>query len=290
MPTLRQVKKRIRSVINTRQITKAMEMVAAAKLRRAQMRIEQVRPYSEKLDEILHHLSAAATGELNHPYFEKREVKNRTLVLVTSDRGFCGSFNANLIRRTNKWLSENGSSNVELVCIGKKGFDFYKRRDIKIATKYIDWVANLNEDDMAKIRGIVSYLTDHFVTGKTDEITVIYTQFISMAKYLITESRYLPVERPEADDVSGGLDYIFEPSPEVIFADIMPKYALTKMIRIMADSFASEHGTRMMAMNSATKNAGEMIDKLTLQYNKARQAAITKELLEIVSGAEALKG
>lgn len=290
MPTLREVKKRIRSVINTRQITKAMEMVAAAKLRRAQMRIEQVRPYSEKLDDILHHLSAAASSELSHPYFEKREVKKRTLVLVTSDRGFCGSFNANLNRIAMKWLEGKDPETTELVCVGKKGFDFFKRREFKVAGKYIDWVANLNDDDMAKVRDVVSYLTDRFLEGETDEISVIYTQFLSMARYNITTTGYLPVERPETEDGAAGLDYIFEPSPEVIFADIMPKYTLTKMIRIMADSFASEQGTRMMAMNSATKNAGEMIDALTLQYNKARQAAITKELLEIVSGAEALKG
>jgi len=290
MPTLREVKKRIRSVINTRQITKAMEMVAAAKLRRAQMRIGQVRPYSEKLDVILHHLSAASSGELSHPYFEEREVKNETLVLATSDRGFCGSFNANLNRKGMEWLSGKDPEKVELVCLGKKGFDFFKRRQYQVAKKYIDWVANLNDDDMAKIRDVVSYLTGRFMSGETDRITVIYTQFISMARYKITEARYLPVERPEADENEMGLDYIFEPSPEVIFSDIMPKYALTKMIRIMADSFAAEQGTRMVAMNAATKNAGEMIDRLTLQYNKARQAAITKELLEIVSGAEALKG
>ncbi len=265
-------------------------MVAAAKLRRAQMRIEQVRPYSEKLDEILHHLSAASSGELKHPYFEEREVKKETLVLVTSDRGFCGSFNANLNRKAMEWLTNKDPEKVELVCVGKKGFDFFKRRQYPVATKYIDWVANLNDDDLTKIRDVVSYLTGRFMSDETDKITVLYTQFISMAKYKITEARYLPVERPEADESELSLDYIFEPSPEVIFSDIMPKYALTKMIRIMADSFAAEQGTRMVAMNSATKNAGEMIDRLTLQYNKARQAAITKELLEIVSGAEALKG
>ena len=292
MPTLRQVKKRIRSVINTRQITKAMEMVAAAKLRKAQMRIMQVRPYSEKLSTILSHLSEAASGELAHPFFEKREVKKRTLVLMTSDRGFCGSFNSNLIRRANNWLSDKNEMDVELVLVGKKGLEFYKRRPWNIVESFIDWSG---KHDYTKARNLVDLLTGHFLDGVTDEISVIYTQFLSTARYKIVEVPYLPVEsleeeQKEEEKQKSNFDYIFEPSPEAIFTDIMPKYALTKMITALADSFASEHGTRMMAMGSATKNAGEMIDALTLQYNKARQAAITKELLEIVSGAEALKG
>jgi len=288
MPTLRQVKKRIKSVISTRQITKAMEMVAAAKLRKAQMRIEQVRPYSEKLDQILVHLSAAASGGLSHPFFEKREVRKQILVLVTSDRGMCGSFNSNLIRRANNWLADKDPDKVELVLIGKKGVDFFKSRNWPIVERFIDWSGNLDYD---KGRQVVDFLTGRFLSGETDDIRMIYTQFLTMTRYKIVEAPYLPVERPEVDDTgAANLDYIFEPSPEVIFGDLMPKYALTKMITALADSFAAEHGTRMMAMGSATKNAGEMIDALTLQYNKARQAAITKELTEIVSGAEALSG
>ena len=292
MPTLRQVKKRIRSVINTRQITKAMEMVAAAKLRKAQMRIMQVRPYSEKLSTILSHLSEAASGELAHPFFEKREVKKRTLVLMTSDRGFCGSFNSNLIRRANNWLSDKNEMDVELVLVGKKGLEFYKRRPWNIVESFIDWSGNL---DYTKARNLVDLLTGHFLDGVTDEISVIYTQFLSTARYKIVEVPYLPVEsleeeQKEEEKQKSNFDYIFEPSPEAFFKDIMTNFDFTKMITALADSFASEHGTRMMAMGSATKNAGEMIDALTLQYNKARQAAITKELLEIVSGAEALKG
>ena len=292
MPTLREVQKRIRSTINTRQITKAMEMVAAAKLRKAQMKIMQVRPYSEKLTTILSHLSEAASGELVHPFFEKREVKKRTLVLVTSDRGFCGSFNSNLIRLANKWLGDQNKEDVELILVGKKGIDFFKRRDWNIVETFMDWSGNL---DYTKARNLVDLLTKRFLNGETDEISVIYTQFLSTARYKIVDVPYLPVEnleevQGEEDQQKSNLDYIFEPSPEAIFTDIMPKYALTKMITALADSFASEHGTRMMAMGSATQNAGEMIDSLTLQYNKARQAAITKELLEIVSGAEALNG
>jgi len=288
MPTLRQVKKRIGSVISTRQITKAMEMVAAAKLRRAQMTIMHVRPFSEKLNQILISLAAAAGGELIHPFFEKREIKRRTLVLITSDRGLCGSFNSNLISRANGWLSDKKPEETELLLIGKKGNDFYKRRPWSIVKLFDDWGGNL---DHAKARDIVDLLTNRFLSGETDEISLIYTQFLSTTKYRIIETSYLPVERPVIKEGQAEhLEYIFEPSPEAIFTDLMPRYALTKMVTALADSFASEHGTRMIAMGAATKNAGEMIDTLTLQYNKARQAAITKELLDIVGGAEALKG
>jgi F-type H+-transporting ATPase subunit gamma len=288
MPTLRQVKKRIRSVINTRQITKAMEMVAAAKLRKAQMRVMEVRPYSEKLDQILISLSAAASGELIHPFFEKREVKRQTLVLITADRGLCGSFNANLVARANQWLKDKSPDSTELLLIGKKGYDYYKRRPWERVKLFADWGGNL---DYNKAQDIVRLLTDRFLTHDTDEIRMIYTQFISTTRYRITEVPYLPVERPVIDEKEmRHLEYIFEPSPEAIFKDLMPRYALTKMVTALAESFASEHGTRMIAMGAATKNAGEMIDALTLQYNKARQAAITKELLDIVGGAEALRG
>lgn len=287
MPTLRQVKKRIRSVISTRQITKAMEMVSAAKLRRAQMRVLEVRPYSEKLDHILHHLSMASGGELMHPFFEKREVKKQTLVVMTSDRGLCGSFNSNLIRRAQAWLSDKDPEKTELVLIGKKGNDFYKKRPWPIVGVYKDWSGNL---DYAKAREIVDLLTNRFLCGETDEIRLIYTRFISTVRYQMTEASYLPVERPEIEESEKGrFEYIFEPSPEAIFSDLMPRYALTKLVTALADSLAAEHGTRMIAMSAATKNAGEMIDTLTLQYNKARQAAITKELLDIVGGAEALR-
>jgi F-type H+-transporting ATPase subunit gamma len=288
MPTLRDVKKRIRSVISTRQITKAMEMVAATKLRKAQAKIMQVRPYSHKLEEILQSLSAAASGELAHPFFEKREIRKQTLVLITSDRGLCGSFNTNLLRRAAEWLEGKKKDKVELVLIGKRGYDFFKRRNWEIAAKFNDWFGNLNYE---KAREVAEFLTSRFLSGQTDEITIIYTQFLSTVRYKVVDERYLPVERPVIDEKTGGrVEYIFEPSPEGIFAGLMPRYTLTKMITVLADSFASEHGTRMIAMGAATNNAADVIDSLTLQYNKARQAAITKELLEIVSGAEALKG
>jgi F-type H+-transporting ATPase subunit gamma len=290
MATLRDVRKRIKTVVSTQRITNAMEKVAAAKLRRAQQRIEQARPYAEKMDHMLSHLATASTGEIVHPYFEKREIKKKTLVLVASDRGFCGSFNSNVIRQTNIWLKENAATPTELVILGKKGNDFFKRRSTSVTRFWGDWGGSL---DYAKAKEIVRFLTDRFVCGQTDQISLLYTQFLSMARYRVTLQDYLPIAPPAVgkdEEHAGALDYIFEPDAAEIYASLMPGYATTKLVTALADSFAAEHGSRMIAMNNATKNAGEMIQSLTLDYNKARQAQITKELLEVVSGAEALKG
>ena len=290
MATLREVKKRIRSVISTKRITNAMEMVAAAKLRRAQQRVEQARPYSRKMDEMLSHLAAGSSEEIIHPFFEEREIKRKTLVMVTADRGFCGPYNSNIIRRASRWLEENQDVETELLLIGKKSNDFFKIRSFPIAGYYGDWGGELDYD---KARDVVAFLTDRFATGQTDEISLLYTRFISTSRYEQTMDRYLPIARPEVSDENDtgmASDYIFEPDAEKIYAALMPGYATTKLVTALVDSFASEHGSRMIAMNSATKNAGEMVDSLTLEYNKARQAQITTELTEVVSGANALSG
>ena len=240
---------------------------------------------------MLSHLAAAATEEIIHSYFEERPVKRRTAVLITSDKGLCGSFNANVIRKANDWLGQHAGDDAEteLMLIGKKANDFYKRRQYPILAFEGDWKGVLNYD---RARRIVTTLTDRFVEGDTDEIVLIYTRFISMAKYRVVAERYLPVPRPEIADEEEHRtsEYIFEPNSEKIYAALMPSYATTKLVTAMVESFAAEHGSRMVAMNAATQNAGEMIDRLTLDYNKARQAQITTELLEVVSGAEALKG
>jgi F-type H+-transporting ATPase subunit gamma len=287
MATLREVKKRIRTVISTRRITKAMEMVAAAKLRRAQQRVEQAKPYAAKLDEMLSHLAAGSATEIAHPYFEERPVKTRTLVVVVSDRGLCGSFNSNMLRMTDKWIREHQDTGLELVVVGKRARDYYRRRHGNIVEYYGDWGGVI---DFVRARDIASWLTNRFVTGQTDEIHIAYTRFISMVKYRIGVEKYLPVPRPEHGGEEAATSYIFEPTSDKIYAQLMPSYANTKLITALLDSFASEHGSRMMAMGNANKNAGEMVNSLTLEYNKARQAQITKELLEVVSGAEALAG
>ena len=286
MATLREVKKRIKTVISTKRITKAMEMVAAAKLRRAQQRVEEARPYSEKLDLMLSHLATASSEDITHPYFEERTVEKKTLVVITSDRGLCGSYNANVIRQANEWLKMNSQYVVEIVTVGKKCHDYFKTRKWKVVGNFSDWSGVIDYD---KVHDMVKLLTDRFLSGETDEIELIYTQFISTVKYKIVSPRYLPIAKPEIDEQAGfNMDYIFEPDPESIYDSILPKYATSKMIMAVAEAIASEHGSRMMAMGNATTNAEEMVDSLTLEYNKARQAQITKELLEVVAGAEAL--
>ena len=289
MATLRDVEKRIRTVKSTRRITKAMEMVAAAKLRRSQAAVEQAKPYAQKLDEMLSHLAVGSATEIAHPYFEERPVKKRTLVVIVSDRGLCGSFNSNLLRGTDKWLKEHRDTDVEMVAVGKRANDYYKTRFDNIVEYYGDWGGAI---DYGRARGLATYLTERFVTGETDEIDLAFTRFVSLVRYNIGIEKYLPVPRREASgqESSSVSDYIFEPSSEEIYGQLMPSYANTKMITALLESFASEHGSRMMAMGNATRNAGDMVDSLTLEYNKARQAQITKELLEVVSGAEALAG
>ncbi|MCK5124791.1 MAG: ATP synthase F1 subunit gamma [candidate division Zixibacteria bacterium] len=288
MATLRDILRRINSVKSTRQITKAMKMVAAAQLRKAQLQAEQSRPYAEKMSDMLGHLSAVATDKLSHPYFEKREVEKQTLVVMTSDRGLCGAFNSNLIRNAEHWLKERDPEKVELVCVGRRGYQYFKKREWKIVEAYIEFNAEMKFD---MVRGMVNQLTTRFVTGQTDEIYLLYAKFFTTAKNVPTFEKYLNIDKPEShgDGETVGA-YIFEPTPDDIFSALLPRYALIRLQSALADSFASEHATRMMAMTLATNNAGEMIDSLTLQYNKARQASITTEILEVVSGAEALRG
>jgi F-type H+-transporting ATPase subunit gamma len=244
------------------------------------------------MDQMLSHLARAATDEITHPYFDKRPVKRRTLVVFASDRGLCGSFNANVMRRANDWLKETrkiDGADIELVTVGKKAHDFFKRRKWPIVANYTDWEGMLSMD---KAREMVAMLTERFVSGETDEIVLLYTRFLSTVRYLLAVEGFLPIARPKVDEDESGMniDYIFEPSPESIYASLMPSYAMVKMVTALVETFASEHGSRMVAMGNATTNAGDMIENLTLEYNKARQGQITKELLEIVSGAEALRG
>jgi F-type H+-transporting ATPase subunit gamma len=285
MLSLRDIRKRIRAVESTKQITKTMEMVASARLRKAQIQIESFRPYAHKMQEMLAHLSEAL-GTVEHPFFENREIRKTTLVVFATDRGLCGSYNSNIFRRANLWVADHPDEDVSLVLIGKKAINFYKRRDYKIAETYRDFDGKF---DLAKVRQITHELSEKFINGDADRIIFIYTAFLSRASFKITEMQFLPIQAEfESGESSTSRDYIFEPDPETIYKQLLPSYALVLVQMAVADAIASEHGTRMLAMGSATKNAGDMIDRLTLSRNKARQASITKELLEIVSGAEAL--
>jgi F-type H+-transporting ATPase subunit gamma len=286
MPSLRDIKRRIRSVKSTQQITKAMEMVSAAKLRKAQQRAERARPYSEKMELILTNLSRATQGGVApHPYFEMRAVRKTTVVLVTTDRGLCGSFNANLIRKAWQFLGDYTPQNAELVAVGKRGYSWFHKRAFPIVSRHLDFGGNM---DYVRVRRISTELTQRFVSGQTDAIYLIYARFVSTARSEVVLTRFLPIA-PAAGTSGAASDYIFEPDPPSIYNDLMPRHATAVIQTALAESFAAEHAARMLAMGSATKSAGEMIDTLTLQYNKARQGAITKELLDIVGGANAVQ-
>ena len=288
MSTLRALRRRIRSVQNTQQITKAMEMVAASKLRRAQSKALSARPYAAKISEMLGNLAGAAS-ELDHPLFKAREVKNVALVLVTSDRGLCGAYNANLLRGAEHRLRAAppaGSRPVvtSLVLVGKKGRDYFRRRRYPVLAAHTPLPT---EASLEFARTLTQDLIARFLSGEVDRVEIMFTRFISALNRKVIVDPFLPVGAGAAE--SAPTSSIFEPDAESIFAELLPRYATAKLFAALADALASEHSARMIAMGSARKNAGELIDLLTLRRNRLRQAAITKELLDIVGGAEALK-
>ena len=283
MATLRDIRRRIRSIGNTAQITKTMEMVSAAKLRRAQVAVESARPYATQLREVLGNL-ALASGDVLHPVFTKREVKRRAIVLVTSDRGLCGAFNANLVRTVEQRLRERREPTT-LILVGRKGFAYFRRREANILSSKTDLGGKADwkyAEDTA--RDIVT----RFEAGEFDEVDLIYTHFQSALSRHIVVEPYLPLGR-ELSEKAAARDYLFEPGPEEILAKIVPYFLAMRLYMALAESAASEHGARMIAMGSATKNAHELIQTLTLHMNRTRQATITREIVEIVGGAEALK-
>jgi F-type H+-transporting ATPase subunit gamma len=286
MRGIKEIRRRIRSVESTKQITKAMEMVSAAYLRRAQSLVEAARPYSEKLKEILNSLAGAS--DISHPLFEQREVKTTAIALLTSDRGLCGSYNQNVIRATDLILSDYSKDNVKLIVVGKRANDYYKRRDWERRSIHLGFAGKM---DFLRTQEIAGEITDVFLSGEVDQVKLVYTRFVSMVTYRVTVEDFLPISKPETDvGAAVAQDYIYEPDSASIYAAILPRYTQNRVYMAFAEALASEHGARMMAMGNATQNAEEMIDNLTLLRNKLRQASITSELLEIVSGAEALKG
>lgn len=285
MQALREIRRRIRSVENTEQITKAMEMVAAARLKKAQSRAESSRPYAVKLELLMEHLSLAS-GVISHPLFEKREeIKKIALVIITSDRGLCGSYNTNIFRTADSFFKKYDPKKIILVIAGRKGFNYYKKKDWEIRYKYF----GLDKISFSEFKSMTNQITDLFLSREFDEIFLLYTRFVNSLVHRVTLEKFLNIE-PEEIKEKEEIDYIFEPNAEKIFEVLMPRYCLNKIQTILLESLASEYGARMTAMSAATKNAEEMIEHLTLVRNKLRQAAITKEMLEIASGAEALKG
>jgi F-type H+-transporting ATPase subunit gamma len=287
MATLRDLRRRIKSVQGTQQITKAMEMVAAARLRKAQAKVESSRPYASKMQSMLDNLTRASAS-LDHPLFEKREVKKVGIVVVTSDRGLCGSYNNNVISAAEKLRKCYDPDQVALIFVGKKGYVHYSKRVCEIALKYLNMGAML---DLTQVRRIADDLVNLFLSRQVDEVHLVYTRFLSAVSHKVVTEKFLNIEsQVKAGERTDQVDYIFEPNPEKIFADLLPSYCMTRVLLALAESFASEHATRMISMGAATKNAEEMIDDLTLVMNKLRQATIPKEMLEITTGAEALKG
>ncbi len=286
MANLKDIRTRIQSVGSTMQITNAMKMVSAAKLKKAQEAIEKMRPYAEKLTELLAGLSANLDAELGGEYAEQREVNKVLLVPVTSNRGLCGALNSNIIKQTAR-LIENDykSQEIEILTIGKKAYEQLSKK-YKVIANHSEIFDDLTYENVAKV---AQKIMDDFVEKKYDKVILIYNSFKNAATQIVKTEQFLPVktEIPENNIV---LDYIYEPSQAKIVLELIPKSLKTQFYKMIRDAWASEHGARMTSMHKATDNAKEMKAELTLQYNKARQAVITGEILEIVSGAEALKG
>lgn len=291
MANLKEIKNRITSIASTMQITSAMKMVSAAKLKRAQDAITQMRPYAEKLQEILVNLSATLDLSEN-VYSEQREVKKAYIVAVTSNRGLCGGFNNNVIKRVNALLNdEYANYDTKVIAIGKKANDAFKRSDKNYRPEGIGSAEDMfNDLTFDRSSETAQFLMDEFEAGNVDKVVVVYNRFKNAAIQEVQAEQFLPIVAPETDDAAAAGDYIFEPSKAEIVEDIIPKSLKIQLFKAFLDSHASEHGARMTAMHKATDNASDLKRTLTLDYNKARQAAITNEILEIVGGAEALNG
>lgn len=291
MANLKEVRGRITSVKSTQQITKAMKMVAAAKLRRAQDRILQIRPYAEKLSEILSNVTSTSEDTLNLEFSQIRPVDNVLIIAVSSDRGLCGAFNGNINKAVysliNQLDSEVGADGITIMPIGKKVKDFFIRREFKVIDNYFNAFENLSFENILEA---VNYSMDSFIDGSYDKVYLVYNEFKNAAVQILQTQQFLPVLPLEVDEVESpkNTDYLFEPNAEYMVEELIPYSLRIQFFKALLESNASEQGARMTAMNQATENAGELLNELQLTYNRTRQAAITKEILEIVGGAEAL--
>jgi F-type H+-transporting ATPase subunit gamma len=288
---LKEVRNRIKSVSSTQQITKAMKMVSAAKLRRAQDAIIQMRPYSQKLQQVLGNIVSSASG-LNMKLAEERPVEKVLLIPITSDRGLCGAYNANVIKLTRqtikeKYSAQSAKGNVTIMPIGKKSYEYFTRYGFKVVDNFWTIFSDLRFEN---VRNAAIYAQEAFVNKEYDRVELVYSQFKNAATQIFICEPYLPVQKTAKVKGSKNMDFIYEPSIDVLLQDLMPKILNTQVYKAVLDANASEHGARMTAMDKATENANEMLRSLKISYNRARQAAITTELTEIVSGAAALQG
>jgi F-type H+-transporting ATPase subunit gamma len=285
MPALLDIRRRIRSVKNTQQITKAMKMMSAAKLRRAQEAMFAARPYARKMMEVLNSLATRARPDL-HPLLEERGDERILLVVVTADKGLCGAFNGNIIRAAMRFLQDETRTrkDVRFDLIGRKGRDFFRRRHVKIRSEHVGIFQALSYPVAQRI---AQEVVREYVAGEVDQVYLVYNEFKSVIQQRVVIDRLLPIERLSLQPAEPAIDYLYEPGPAGIFAEILPKHVEVQVWRALLESSAAEHGARMAAMDAATNNAGDMIERLTLYMNKVRQAAITKEIIEVVSGAGA---
>ncbi len=286
MATLKVIRKRISSVRNTQQITKAMKMVSAAKLRRAQEAAERARPYAEKMVALLKNLSSRTPDE-THPLLMDREENRIELILLTSDRGLCGGYNANLIRTAEGFLrTHTPQGQVTLTVVGRKGADYFRSRNVEISDRYV----NIGNRPLESLAGEIAEKTiGRFLRGESDASYILYSRFQSALSLVPTVQKLIPVAKGDEPEQEQAIEYLFEPSDQAVLSSLLPKVVEVTIYRALLEAVASEHGARMTAMESATTNAADMISSLTLQMNRARQASITRELLEVVSTAEALK-
>ena len=292
MPNLKEVKNRISSVISTQQITKAMKMVAAAKLRRSQDRITQMRPYAVKLEGIIRNLSEAqSSGDVDNWFSTPREEQRILIIAVSSDRGLCGSFNSSIFKGvmrlvTEKYEQQHKKGNVVILPVGKKAAEYFRKRHFQTLHQHAEILNTLSFNSAAAVADDVMKA---FRDGKFDKVDLVYNEFKNVATQILRTEQVLPVQLPKVEKKSNNVDYIFEPAQEEIIAELLPTALRIQVFKALLDSNASENGARMTAMDKATENAGELLKELKLSYNRSRQAAITKEILEIVGGAEALK-
>jgi len=289
---LKEVRNRIKSVTSTQQITKAMKMVSAAKLRRAQDAIIQMRPYASKLQEMLSNIVSSASADMEMPLAEESPAERILLIPITSDRGLCGAYNANIIKLTrqliaDKYAAQHSKNQVTILPIGKKGYEYFLRYGYKVDDRFWDMFTNLTFDH---VREAALYAREAFLRKEYDRVELIYSQFKNAATQAFITEPYLPIPRITSEENAKNSDYIYEPNREVLIQELMPKILNTQVFKAILDAHASEHGARMTAMDKASENANELLRSLKISYNRARQAAITTELTEIVSGAAALQG
>ena len=283
MANLKDIRKRIGTIESIKQVTRAMKLVAAAKLRRAQANMEQARPYAGRINGVLHHLLPDIDRTI-HPLLLMKPAKKTAFVILTSDRGLCGSFNTNILRQAHTIVDDAGKDNCQLICIGRKGYEYFDKRGYNVIEHYADFWNELNFSHATQMAGAI---TDRYLSGEYDDVRVIFNEFKNVAQQEIVEYHYLPLVLDD-DEEAISTDYLFEPSKDEVVKSLVPRHLNVQMWRFLLESNAAEQAARMTSMEAATDNAGDLIDSLRLEYNKARQAAITTEILEVVSGAEAL--